>query len=81
VALAIDGNLLPKTGGLAEVELQLTSSIVRVAKQQQLIDRLRGVGHDTTQAAALLENLLEAYRLHQDSRARILAEPPSRAAM
>lgn len=59
---------------LDEADRQIAQGRAHIDKQRAIIADLERDGHDTTQASALLETLLESQRLHERRRATILRQ-------
>jgi hypothetical protein len=58
---------------LAQAERHVAEGEARIARQAELVERLRGGGQDVAAAEALLTNLQQTLAIWKDHRAEILA--------
>ena len=57
---------------LAQAERHIAQGVVHLARQRVLITELHRAGHDTDEARAILDSLMETQVLHQQDRERLL---------
>jgi hypothetical protein len=57
---------------LVEIERHIARGVVHLARQRELIAELDRAGHDTEEARAILDSLMETQALHQQHRERLL---------
>jgi len=57
---------------LAQAERHIAQGVVHLARQRVLIAELHRAGHDTDEARAILDSLMETQVLHQQDRERLL---------
>ena len=57
---------------LAQAERHIAQGVVHLARQRALIAELHRAGHDTDEARAILDSLMETQVLHQQDRERLL---------
>ena len=57
---------------LAQAERHIARGVVHLARQRELIAELDRAGHDTEEARAILDTLMETQVLHQQDRERLL---------
>jgi hypothetical protein len=57
---------------LAQAERHMAQGVVHLARQRALITELDRAGHNTEEARAILESLMETQLLHQQDRERLL---------
>ena len=58
---------------LAQAERHIAQGVVHLARQRVLITELHRAGHDTDEARAILDSLMETQALHQQDRERLLS--------
>ena len=58
---------------LAKADQDIAEGEVRITRQGEIIEHLRGARHDLAQAEALLDNLRETLKGWKDHRTQILA--------
>jgi hypothetical protein len=56
---------------LAETEQHIAQGVAHLARQRALIDELGHGGHDTEEARAILDTLMETQVLHEQDRERL----------
>jgi hypothetical protein len=64
---------------LAQAERHIARGVVHLARQRELIAELDRTGHDTEEARAILDTLMETQVLHQQDRERLLGLAPQGA--
>lgn len=57
---------------LAQIERHIAQGVVHLARQRALIAELDRAGHDTGQARAILDTLMETQVLHEQDREHLL---------
>lgn len=58
---------------LAKADQDIAEGEVRITRQREMVEQLRGARHDLAQAEALLDNLREALNAWKGHRTQILA--------